>query len=94
MYSSVSDYFQKDVGESRDAVKCSKLLHQALSWGRELLSQRCHFIYMQKRGEDTQAESKQLKHSLNQNLIIYIFLRLFMTNIKSQKSYRRHLYSY
>lgn len=81
MYSSVSDYFQKDVGESRDAVKCSELFHQVL--GRELLSQRCHFIYMQKLGEDTQAESKQLKHLLNQNLIIYIFLRLFMANIKS-----------
>lgn len=51
MYSGVSDYFQKNVGESQDAVKCSKLLHQALSWGRELLGQRCHFIYMEN-GED------------------------------------------
>lgn len=93
MYSSVL-ITSKNVLELWEAVKCSKLLIR-LSLGEEnCWVKRCHFIYMRKREEDTQAESKQLKHSLNQNIIIYILLHLFMTNIKSQKSYRRRLYSY
>lgn len=74
MYSSVSDYFQKDVGESRDAVKLFKAIASGPQLGKRIVGSKMPFYLYAKTWRRRYTGRKQAVETFIESKLNYIHI--------------------